>query len=74
MGRDRMYDKKPICRIKKDGVDRKRRQKTHLKRLIAAGMPESIASKLDPKAVRDILKYPAKIQQAIKVYTGGTKK
>ncbi|OGV61392.1 MAG: hypothetical protein A2283_00890 [Lentisphaerae bacterium RIFOXYA12_FULL_48_11] len=74
MGRDRMYDKKPINRLKKDGVERKRRQKTQLKRLIALGMPEAVANKMDAKAVRDILKYPAKVPQAVKLYTGGTKK
>ena len=74
MGRDRMYDKKPLGRPKKDGTGRRRKQKVQLKRLIGLGMPEDIASKLNPKIVRDILKYPARVGTAIKVFTGGKDK
>ena len=74
MGRGRRFDKKPRVRPKKDGVERRRKQKVQLKRLVALGMPEAIAGKLNPKVVRTILKYPAKVESAIKLYSGGTGK
>jgi len=74
MGTGRKFNKKPTTRPKKDGAERKHRQKVHLKRIIALGMPEAVACKLNPKVIRDILKYPAKIDTAIKIYTTGKKK
>ncbi|MDD4873045.1 MAG: hypothetical protein PHR77_21030 [Kiritimatiellae bacterium] len=74
MGTGRKFNKKPKTRPKKDGADRKRKQKVQLRRLIALGMPEEVANKLNPKVVRDILKYPARVNTAIKVFTGGKKK
>ena len=73
MGTGRKFNKKPTTRLKKDGADRKHRQKVQLKRLIGLGMPADLANKMNPKLVRDILKYPAKIGTAIRVFTGGKK-
>jgi hypothetical protein len=73
MGTGRKYRTKPTTRLKKDGADRKRKQKVQLRRLISLGMPAEVANKMNPKIVRDILKYPAKIGTAIKVFTGGKK-
>jgi len=74
MGTGRKFNKKPTTRPKKDGAERKRKQKVQLRRLIGLGMPEAVASKLNPKVIRDILKYPAKVGTAIKIYTTGKKK
>lgn len=74
MGTGRKFNKKPTTRPKKDGADRRRKQKAQLTRLIKLGMPAAVAKKLNPKIVRDILKYPAKIDTAVKVFTGGKSK
>ena len=73
MGTGRKFRSKPTTRPKKVGGDRERKQRVQLKRLIALGMPEALANKMDAKLVRDIVKYPAKIETAIKVFTGGKK-
>ena len=74
MGTGRKYRTKPTTRLKKDGAERKRKQKVQLRRLIALGMPAEVANKMTAKVVRDILKYPMRVETAIKIYTSGKKK
>jgi hypothetical protein len=74
MGTGRKYRTKPTTRLRKDGADRRRKQKVQLRRLILLGMPADVANKMNTKVVRDILKYPARVEAAIKIYTGGKKK
>lgn len=40
---------------------RNKRQADHRKRLIALGMDEAVVAVMNPKDVRDKLKYPAKV-------------
>jgi hypothetical protein len=74
MGRGRRFDKKPRVRPKKDGCDKKRKEKVQKRRLVALGMPEDLAARLNPKQVRDFLKYPNKLDKVIVVLMGGKKK
>ena len=50
------------CRAKKFR-ERKRREKTQLKRLIALGVPEAMARKLDNKQVRRMLSRPLEVKK-----------
>lgn len=60
MGIGRKFTKTVITRPTKGGTAKRQRQKNQLKRLVALGMDETEASKLNAKEVRDLLKYPAK--------------
>ena len=62
MGTGRKYRKASITRPSKSAGARTRRQSDQKKRLVKLGMDEAVVAKLDPKAVRDLLKRPAKIQ------------
>lgn len=50
------------CSAKKPR-ERKRREKTQLKRLIALGVPEAMAGKLNAKQVREMLCRPKKVMK-----------
>jgi hypothetical protein len=64
MGTGRTLNKKPRTRpVKREG-DRKRRQKTQLKRLVALGVDADQAAKMNPGDVRTALKRPARIKTA----------
>lgn len=43
--------------------ERKRREKTHLKRVIALGVPEAKAVKLNSKQMREMLRVPEKTRK-----------
>lgn len=49
----------------KSNSARNKRQADHRKRLIALGMDEAIVARMNPKAVRDKLKYPAKVTKEL---------
>ena len=63
MGVDRVANSKFRNRLKKNAGDKRRRQKVQRRRLIALGMAEDAVAKLNPKAVRTLLKRPAKINK-----------
>ena len=65
MGTGRTLNKKPRTRPVKSEGDRKRREKTQLKRLVALGVSEEEASKMNAGAVREALKRPAKVKAAV---------
>jgi len=48
-------------RPSKSNSARNKRQNDHKKRLIALGMDEAIVATMNPKEIRDKLKYPAKV-------------
>lgn len=60
MGIGRKFTKTVITRPSKGGSAKTQRQRQQRERLIALGMSEAEASKLNPKEVRDYLKYPVK--------------
>jgi hypothetical protein len=64
MGTGRTLNKKPRTRPVKQAGDRRRRQKTQLKRLVALGVDADKAAKLSAGAVRTALKRPAKVKAA----------
>ena len=64
MGTGRTLNKKPRTRPVKRAGDRRRRQKTQLKRLIGLGMDADQAGKLTTGAVRTARKRPAKVKAA----------
>lgn len=65
MGTGRTLNKKPRTRPTKSEGDRRRREKTQLKRLVALGVDAEKAGKMTAGAVREALKRPAKIKAAV---------
>lgn len=64
MGTKRYLKVKSTKRPKKTGSARRRREKVHRKRLTALGVPEQKVRSMNPKAVREMLKRPAKLKKA----------
>lgn len=65
MGTGRTLNKKPRTRPVKSEGDKRRREKTQLKRLVSLGVPEEEAKKMNAGAVRTALKRPALIKKAV---------
>ena len=61
----RKYFKTHMTRPRKRPGAKRRRQLEHRRRLIALGVEEEVVSKMNPKEVRDKLKYPKKVEQEI---------
>ena len=59
----RKYFKTHMTRPRKRAGARRRRQLEQKRRLIGLGFDEAEADKLNPKAIRDLLKYPKKVQK-----------
>ena len=64
MGTGRTLNKKPRTRPVKATGDKRRREKTQLKRLVALGMDEDKAKKLTTGAVRAALRHPKAVEKA----------
>jgi len=62
MGQTKSPRDKNLNRPKKNATDRRRREKVHRQRLVALGVSEAKVKKLDASAVRQMLKWPAKIK------------
>ena len=56
---------KHVRRPKKTPAERARRQKAQLRRLVALGVPQAEAERLQPIVVRTMLKRPKKVVQAL---------
>jgi hypothetical protein len=65
MGRDRKLDRKPLRRPTKNLCERRRRDKTQKKRLIALGIPEATTKKMTTRQIRQMLRKPAKIRKPV---------
>ncbi len=65
MGTGRTLNKKPRTRPVKSEGEKRRRIKTQLKRLVALGVNEEVAGKMDPADVREALKRPEVIKKAV---------
>jgi hypothetical protein len=61
MGTGRKLNKKPMTRPKKKPGDRRRRERTQKKRLLALGAAESAVAKMNPKQIRTLLRRPARV-------------
>ena len=65
MGTGRTLNKKPRTRPTKSEGERRRREKTQLKRLVALGVDADKAGKMTAGAVRQALKRPAAVKKAV---------
>jgi hypothetical protein len=61
MGTGRTYNKAPVTRPKKSGLERRRRDKAQAKRLMALGVPEERIRKMDTRQIRQMLRHPKKV-------------
>ncbi|NNE90487.1 MAG: hypothetical protein HKN23_02470 [Verrucomicrobiales bacterium] len=59
----RKYLKTHLTRPRKAAGAKRRRQLEQRRRLIGLGVPEEQVEKMNPKEVRDLLKYPKKVEQ-----------
>ena len=59
----RKDNKTQLTRPRKGGAAKRRRQADHRKRLIALGVDEAEVAKMNPREVRTMLKYPAKLSK-----------
>lgn len=50
-----------LTRPRKGGAAKRRRQADHRKRLVALGVESDVVAKMNPREVRTMLKYPAKV-------------
>jgi hypothetical protein len=66
MGTGWKYYKKGKSRPKKSATDKRRRERVQRKRLTGLGVPEEKVKKLNAKAVRLMLKRPAKLKKSPK--------
>lgn len=57
---------KHVRRPKKSTAERARRQKAQKKRLVALGISQETADKLQPLEIRTLLKRPLRARQALK--------
>ena len=57
---------KHVRRPKKSTAERARRQKAQKKRLVALGISQDTADKLQPLEIRTLLKRPLRAKQALK--------
>lgn len=57
---------KHVRRPKKSPAERARRQKAQKKRLVALGVSQETADKLQPIEIRNLLKRPLRAKQALK--------
>ena len=57
---------KHVRRPKKSTAERARRQKAQKKRLVALGVSQETADKLQPIEIRNLLKRPLRAKQALK--------
>ena len=62
MGSGRKFNNLHVSRPTKSAGARRRRQLEHRRRLIALGVDEALVNKMDVKAIRDMLKRPARIR------------
>ncbi len=65
MGTGRTLNKKPATRPVKCAGERRRRDALQRKRLVAMGMDEAVAAKLNAVEIRDLLRTPVKTKAAL---------
>ncbi|MCL1888796.1 MAG: hypothetical protein FWF96_08010 [Kiritimatiellaeota bacterium] len=65
MGSGRTLNKKPRTRPVKSEGERRRRQATQARRLVALGVPEETVESLQPGHIRSMLLRPARAKSAV---------
>ncbi len=65
MGTGRKFNKQPVTRPKKSGLERRRREKTQRSRLVALGMDEEAVRKMDTKTIRALIQKPEKVKASV---------
>lgn len=65
MGTGRTLNKKPRTRPVKSEGQRRRRQKVQKARLVKLGMDQKLVAKMEPLVVRNFLKRPVNVVQAV---------
>ncbi|MDA0323487.1 MAG: hypothetical protein O2923_12350 [Verrucomicrobia bacterium] len=61
MSTGRKYQKKPMTRPRKSGLERRRRSRLQRARLITLGISEGVVAKMNQKEVRTLLSRPAQL-------------
>lgn len=61
----RKYFKTHMTRPRKRPGAKRRRQLEQKRRLVALGVDEAVADKLNPKEIRDKLKHPKKVEKEL---------
>ncbi len=52
-----------MTRPRKSNLERRRRLKVQIKRLVAHGLDEAVLLKMDPPDIRELLRCPAKLKE-----------
>lgn len=65
MGTGRKFHKNNMTRPRKSTMERKRRVKVQIKRLVAHGLDEEVLVKMDPPDIRELLRCPAKLKELV---------
>lgn len=66
MGTGWKMQKKTMIRPRKSGAEKNRRMKVQRRRLVALGMSEAEVAKMNPRKVKDLLKYPVRTARILK--------
>ena len=69
MAQNRKYYKTNKTRPRKAPGAKRRRQLEQRKRLIGLGVDEAVVSKMNPREIRDTVKYPAKVAKSLAAAT-----
>ena len=62
MGTGRKFNKQPVTRPKKSPLERRRREASQRKRLVALGLEEEAVRKMDSKTIRTLIQKPEKVK------------
>ena len=65
MGTGRKFNKQPVTRPKKSGLERRRREASQKKRLVALGMDPEAVRKMDSKTARTLIQKPEKVKASV---------
>lgn len=66
MGTGRKFNKKPVTRPRKSGIERRRREANQEKLLVGLGLDEEVVRKMESKTVRSLVQKPAKVAALVK--------
>ena len=61
----RKYFKTHMTRPRKKPGAKRRRQLEQKRRLLALGVDEEVVAKMNPKDIREMLKYPKKVEKSV---------
>lgn len=64
MGTGRKFNKKPVSRPRKGTAERRQRDKSQKKRLLALGMDPEVVRTMDSKTARGLVQKPQRVTAA----------